>query len=128
MALRMESLETILQSSLLLQLQTAKPYPKMTRINEALSFDDVRQLVWRAINFDNSSVQLPSFPSDLLYGRLSEMLHFPKFRSILISDSENEVYKVFFLTVVSHYKLDSKVFSEVGAAAEKATMDEKENK
>ena len=106
---------------------TAKSNPKMTRINEALSVDDVRKLVWKALGFDES-VQLPSFPSDLLYGRLSEMLHLPKFRSILISDTEDEGYKVFFLTLVSHYKLTSEEFSEEEAVAGKAAMDEKENK
>lgn len=106
---------------------TAKLIPKMTRINEALSFDDVRKLVWVALGFDEN-VQLPSFPSDLLYGRLSEMLHVPKFWSILTSDTEDEGYKSFFFMVVSHYKLTSEEYSEEEAAAGKAAMDEKGNK
>ena len=99
-----------------------KPYPKMSHINNALRYSEVKDIVWTTLGFDKSLV-LPSFPNDILYGRLSEMLHDPRYRQILLSDKEDPVYKLFFTTVVNKYELSIEEYSEEEAAAAREAMD-----
>jgi len=93
----------------------------MSHINAALSHSDVRETVWVTLGLKKNLV-LPSFPSEVLYGRLSEMLHQPKFLSILISNKVDSDYKHFFTSVVEKYDLLVEVYSEEEAAAGEEIM------
>ena len=98
-----------------------KAYPKMTHINQVLGHPDVKGKIWASLGLD-ASIELPRFPNDVLYGRLSEQLHFPKFRSVLLSDKEDSKYKDFFIGVVTKYDLLIEEYSEVEAAAGEAAL------
>jgi hypothetical protein len=99
-----------------------KPFPRMSHINKALCHSDVKDIVWTTLGFDKHSLVLPRFKNDILYGRLSEMLHAPKFPSVFISDKEDLEHKEFFRIVVEHYDLVIKEYSEEEAAAGEEAM------
>jgi hypothetical protein len=49
---------------------------KKTELNRILRFKNVKDHVWEKINITNDVV-LPDFPEELIYGSLSEMIHYP---------------------------------------------------
>lgn len=100
-----------------------KSNPKMTHINQALSHSDIRLVVWASLGFDEN-VALPSFPSEILYGRLSEMLHHLKHRSIFLSDKSDTGYKDFFSVLVVKYDLAIEEFSDEEASAAEEALDD----
>ena len=96
-----------------------KPNTKMSHVNKVLSHSDVKVVVWASLGYDESVV-LPSFPNDVLYGRLSEMLHQPKYRSIFLSNRTDSEYKAFISAAVAKYDLAIEEYSEEEAAAAEA--------
>jgi hypothetical protein len=49
------------------------------------------------VEFDlDANLKLPAFPKDVLYGSLSEKMHYPSIDRILLSNLADEDYKLFF--------------------------------
>ena len=68
--------------------------------------------VWDAFIKDLKApeeLKLPDFPNDLLYGLLSETIHYPDLQDIIISDLADPHFKDFYKFVAS---LSNKKYSE----------------
>jgi hypothetical protein len=111
---------------------TGKFYPlkdvKMTNVNKFLRNNQIRQLLWEELEIPKN-VEFPIFPSEILYGILSERTHVPPLlREVFVpSNAENE-YKVFFKHLASNYNLRLQEFSEEEASAAAAIFDNDKQK
>lgn len=90
--------------------------PKMTHVNNALYIENVQKVIWEKLGI-SLDVKLPGFPNDILYGKISDIVHLPKFRAVLVSDKSDTDFKVFFSYIVKRYDLIIDEYSEEAAAA-----------
>jgi len=96
---------------------TPKPYPKMSTINKILINEEIQLAIWNVLQIPNT-IKMPKFSLSILYGRISEMIHFPDIGFVFISDRSDEEYKKFIKQIVvfsDNIKVEE--FSEEEAAA-----------
>ncbi len=91
-------------------------YPKMTPINAALK----NATIWDAVKIEfnlPTTLRLPNFRNQLLYGVMSERLHDPDIMNIIVSDKSYKEYKEFFMALCDIVDTQYSEFDEESAEA-----------
>ena len=90
--------------------ESRKDYPSMTLVNAALH----ESAIWAAVAIDFSlpTLDLPKLSQTLLYGVISERIHFPDLASVIVSDKADKAYKDFFNELGRLFGLDYTEFDE----------------
>ena len=89
--------------------------PKVSTINNVLLDENVQEKAWKLMKVPNDII-LPTFSDRILYGKLSENLHFPGIRVVYMSSMEDDAYKKFFEYMVSKNRFQYEEFDEEEAA------------
>ena len=84
-------------------------------MNSFLSNDEVQNIIWKQFNLD-LKYRLPVFGSSMLYGSISEIIHSPTIRDIIVSDESPEEYRFFFNELAKYYQINFVVFDEILAS------------
>jgi hypothetical protein len=93
----------------------------MSTVNNLLLNADVRRVVWKHFQFSDQVV-FPIFSSVLLYGLISELIHFPVVNKVILSDHSDEVDVIFYKTLAQRQRKPFELFDEMAASS----YDEKE--
>ena len=96
--------------------------PKKSKVNAVLTNSLVQSAVWGHFNFSTSTV-LPEFSEALLYGAVSEVIHRPNVRGLLVSDKAETTYKDFFATLATRYNAKYTEYDEEQAMAAENMFD-----
>jgi hypothetical protein len=94
--------------------------PLKSGINAILQNPKVQSVVWMRFNL---SSELPVFPTTLLYGALSEIIHNPDVRGLVVSDAATSSYKAFFSDLAGLYKVKYTEYEEEQATVAPELLD-----
>lgn len=91
-------------------------YPKMSYVNELLLIAEARKVVWENMGIDQA-VNVPKFPSDLIYGLISLGIHSPVVFAVYVSDKMDQKLTDFFKFVSARSQLVIDLYNEEAASA-----------
>lgn len=91
-------------------------------MNQLLKIEEIQNIVWKNLNI-STNITLPDFPNQLLYGAVSEIIHFPDVDRVLVSNMQTESFKAFFRYLAEKYDRDYEEFDEDAANADWALTD-----
>jgi hypothetical protein len=93
-----------------------KPFPRMKVAENVLKVSPIHATVWKYFNFD-ANCPLPNLDPNLLYGTLSDVVHTPKCKEIIISDHAIPQIRCFFNLLAKHQCTSVREYKEVIALA-----------
>ena len=95
----------------------AQDLDKMTQLCTLLSSPTVKNALWAYLKLD-SSVPFPELDhNNVIYGNLSDSIHFPEVRVLYLSDKVSSDEKLFFEALTKHFKTQMVEISAEEAAA-----------
>eukprot|EP00960_Hanusia_phi_P000826 22571-Hanusia_phi.AAC.1 len=83
--------------------------PSMSTIENMLKHEGFRKTMWKQLKLP-VDLELPAFDGQLLYGKLSEMIHSSHGTFVYMSEDANPVEKRFFREVCAHFGRDIDFF------------------
>jgi hypothetical protein len=86
----------------------------MSQVNKLLTIKPVQIAVWKHFGID-MNCPLPEFEDALLYGTVSDMIHKPEIKDLIISNLSDD--KCFYGGLTSYQKRRLREFDEYAAAA-----------
>ena len=110
-----EILNEIKKKSENLLFEITRGDPKMSRINEVLTIESVRKLVWKKLGIDEK-LRFPLFHNELLYGKYSNKLHLFPTAFVYMSNKELEVTAIFLTFLAHRNEMTLEEFSKEKAA------------
>ena len=96
--------------------------PKKSKVNAVLTNSLVQSAVCGQFNI-STSIVLPEFSELLLFGAVSELIHRPDVRGLLVSDKAEKTYKDFFATLATRYNAKYNEYDEEQAMAAENMFD-----
>lgn len=96
---------------------------RMTNIDKAMRLEPIQKAVWACFGFDEN-VPYPVMQENLLFGVLSDVVHVPSIREVLVSDKADEDYQSFMEMLAGNFKLRYGVFSEEAADSVADSLDD----
>ena len=89
----------------------------MSRINKLLvDHIDLRRYIWSVVKID-PDIQLPAFHADVLYGHVSDLIHSPSYKHVMLSNAMSPEAIAFYTALGKIYEKSPQIFSEEEAAA-----------
>ena len=111
--------QNILDSNILKNFTSKNP--AMGTVNKILRSSTVWSAVLKRFHLPPDCTLPLLDSSTLLYGTLSELIHHPEVKSVIVSDLSSGDYQVFFAGLAKLYKLKLSQFDEIHAEGYDAT-------
>ena len=91
----------------------------MSAVNSVLKEPQVFEAVWAHFKLDRA-FPLPDFDESMLYGAVSEIIHNPSIREIIVSDASSGQYRGFFGELARYNKRSVVLFDEMLASTDES--------